>query len=793
MNIRKITILLALTTVVGLSHTDIAPASIGQIGSFGTTGPGTLKGAEGIAVNANTNNVYVADKLDHRVVEYDQEGNFILTFGREVNQTKTEEKQKGNVSITETEKNICTAASTNTCIDGAEGSAPGQLDWPTGVAVDPTTGDVYVSDGGNERIEKYTPEGEYISQIVSGQNGAPDFTIGAYNEVLANDTIEFGSFGNDSWVDTEGYLYLSTNPKVFEGAVYRFAPDGQYTGDAITEGWVNVDGPGAVVVGPSGQISVSEGGSSEAIVLLDADGRLLSRLQGGTTYCSRLAERAMNSYRRPLAVNLITGELLDVGGGQACEPVAHVLSASGLPVMEFPVQGETFEGANRGIHPYVYQAVAYGTGVGKLYQLTGGGEKVEVAVYGTFPLPTPAAPVVSNEDWSGVELSSVTLNAKIDPRSLGTTYWFEYGTDPGLVGASSAPALPESAGSGFLPVGVSVPLSALQQSTTYYYRAVAHNAFGGAGTTVDGPIQSFTTLAPSPSAVTEGANEVSSNAALVTGTVVPGSSGAASETSWCFQYGPTELTGYTMGFLPATPAGDAGQGTSPVPVTVRLTRLQPGTTYRYRLVAVNSSGSRLSSTACNTEGGHETDGAEGQFTTSPNGSVPIVASGPAKSISQTSAMLTGSVDPEGVRTVYYFQLGASIEYGVGLFAEAGEGVSSEPVSVLVSSLQPGTTYHYRVVATNANGTSYGADESFTTPTFPSSVLVAPVTAPLIGAPNIAFPAGSRANTGTTETKKLTNTQKLAKALRACGKKKSKHRRASCEKAARNAYAPMKKK
>lgn len=780
MNIRKITILLALTTVAGLSQTDIAPASIGQIGSFGTTGPGTLKGgAEGIAVNANTNNVYVTDKLDHRVVEFDQNGNFILTFGREVNQTKTEEKQKGNASITETEENVCTTASGNTCTDGTPGSEPGQLNWPNGIAIDPNTGDVYVSDGGNERIERFTAEGTYLSQIISGEGGAPAFVLGEYQGFAP--AQEFDSFGNNSWVDTEGYLYLSTKLGPFEGAVYRFAPDGQYTGDAITEGWVNVNGPGAVVVGSSGQISVSEGGRTEAIVLFDAEGRLLSRLQGGTTECSSLAEWGMNSYGRPLAVNLITGELLDVGGGPACEPVAHVLSASGLPVTEFPVQG--FQGER------VHQAIAYGTGVGRLYQLDGDG----VAVYGMFPLPTPAAPVVSNEDWSGVGLSSVTLDAKIDPKSLGTTYWFEYGTDPGLVGASSAPASPESAGSGFLPVGVSVPLSALQQSTTYYYRAVAHNAFGGAGTTVDGPIQSFTTLAPPPSAVTEGANEVSSNAALVTGTVVPGSSGAASETSWCFQYGPTELTGYTMGFLPATPAGDAGQGTSPVPVTVRLTRLQPGTTYRYRLAAVNSLGSRLSSTACNTEGGHEMDGAEGQFTTSPNGSVPIVASDTAESISQTSAMLTGSVDPVGVRTAYYFQLGTSIEYGVDLFGDAGEGVSSEPVSVVVSSLQPGTTYHYRVVANNANGTSYGADESFTTPTFPSSVLVAPGTAPLIGAPNIAFPAGSRANTGTTETKKLTNTQKLAKALKACGKKKPKRRRASCEKAARKAYAPMKKK
>ena len=758
MNIHRTITLLALTTIAGLSQTAIASASINQIGSFGTTGPGALRGAEGIAVNPKTNDVYVADKLDHRVVEYDQNGNFILTFGREVNETKVIEKQKG-ASITEAEENICTAASTDTCTDGLAGSAAGQLDWPTGVAVDSNTGDVYVSDGGNERIERYTAQGEYVSQIISGQNGAPDFVIGVYYNVYANDTIEFTSEGNDSWVDAEGNLYLRSIPEPFVGWVYKFDPTGAYTGEAFTPearggGWKG--GPAAVVVDAGGTVYASERQiqTNNNIVKFKSDGELLGQLGPG----KENADPCIPSWGYALAVNLFTGEVFNVGKSKECEPITRVYSPSGQVVAELPALDEPSHESHEGeYHPYVYQALAYGTAVGKLYQLSGGGEKVEVVVYGTFALPPQSAPTVVGEDWSGIGLTSVTLGAQVTPNLVDTTYQIEYGTDPGLAGASSMPVSPADAGSGFLPVNVSQQLSGLLQSTTYYYRVVAHSSFGGgAGSTVDGAIQSFTTLAPPPSVTTVGASEISSNTASMHGSVIPGSTGAASDTKWCFQYGSTEAPGYNLGFAPGAPTGDAGQGIGGVPVSVRLTHLMASTTYRYRLVAVNSLGSRLSSTACNTEGGHETDGTEGTFTTSSAGPEPIAVSGPVVGVAQNAATLTGTVDPLGVRTVYYFQIGTDSNYGVDLFGPAGAGSEPEAVSVLASSLQPGTTYHYRLVASNANGTSYGADESFTTPAFPSSVLSAPPTSSLLAVPAIVFPSEpvvSKTKAKTKKTKK----------------------------------------
>ena len=55
------------------------------------------------------------------------------------------------------------------------------------------------------------------------------------------------------------------------------------------------------------------------------------------------------------------------------------------------------------------------------------------------------------------------------------------------------------------------------------------------------------------------------------------------------------------------------------------------------------------------------------------------------------------------------------------------------------------TYHYRIQASNTDGTSYGADQAFTTPGTAYS-LTLPLTAPLLTTPSIAFPTGSQANT-----------------------------------------------
>jgi hypothetical protein len=277
---------------------------------------------------------------------------------------------------------------------------------------------------------------------------------------------------------------------------------------------------------------------------------------------------------------------------------------------------------------------------------------------------------------------------------------------------------------------------------------------------------------PLPSATTEGVSEVTFDAATLSGTVDPGGGEAASDTRWCFQYGSGANPGYNLGSLPLL-SGDAGRGTSGVPVSVQLTDLAPGDTYRYRLVAVNSLGMGLGSTACSTEGGQETEGAEEIFTTPITLPAPLAVTGVPSGVSQNAATISGTVNPQGYRTSYEFQVGVDTSYGVQVFGEAGEGSESQQVSLTLPYLQPGTSYHYRLVAISRGGTSYGADAMFTTPVFPTATLSAPTAPLLVATPTVTFPSVPIKATKA-KPKQKTKTTKARRASKGAGKASRRH-------------------
>lgn len=171
-------------------------------------------------------------------------------------------------------------------------------------------------------------------------------------------------------------------------------------------------------------------------------------------------------------------------------------------------------------------------------------------------------------------------------------------------------------------------------------------------------------------------------------------------TGYHFDYGPT--TAYTAMTLDVS----IGAGTSDVPVAATLTGLPAGQTFHYKLVADTSAGTA--------------SGTDMIFTTPPVPIAPAVATGAATNVrtgsSTGSATLNGLVTPNGASTSYRFDYGTTTGYGASTDEiDAGSGTSGVVASADLTGLQAGTTYHYRLVATNAIGTSYGDDQTFTVP------------------------------------------------------------------------------
>jgi streptogramin lyase len=122
---------------------------------------------------------------------------------------------------------------------------------------------------------------------------------------------------------------------------------------------------------------------------------------------------------------------------------------------------------------------------------------------------------------------------------------------------------------------------------------------------------------------------------------------------------------------------------------------------------------------------------------------PKVESPAASVVSERAATLEAIVGPNSQATTYSFEYGTTSEYGSQTSpTSAGSGATSATVSASVSGLRPSTLYHFRVVATNETGATYGSDSTFTTASLSSNGLGEVTIAP--GEP-AGFGAGSNPN------------------------------------------------
>ena len=289
-------------------------------------------------------------------------------------------------------------------------------------------------------------------------------------------------------------------------------------------------------------------------------------------------------------------------------------------------------------------------------------------------LPAPGIDAVTSGSAS---FTGIALSGTVNPNGFATSAYFEYGTDTNY-GATTTPG---DAGFGLLPVPVGDNLSGLLPGTTYHWRLVASNTSGISLS----PDQTFTTDAPAP---------------LISGSVLAVSGTGVSISASVTPYGmDTNIQ------LDYWLAGGGIQSTTPIhsgtdstTVTISAGPLLPGQTYHYVITTTGQAGTH--------------SGVEQTFDTL---AAPAISAS-ATAITALSAVIAEAVNPNGTATDVVVQYGPGAgQYNV-ITLPISYGSLSGVISgsATLSPLTPGTTYHYRVVATGSAGTFASGDQTFST-------------------------------------------------------------------------------
>jgi DNA-binding beta-propeller fold protein YncE len=362
----------------------------------------------------------------------------------------------------------CVVANGDVCrTGGVHGEGVGQFNSPAGVAVDQSTGDVYVLDGARKQgmVQVFSADGVLIGSF--GEEAVFGELVSANPGKIERPTgIAVDSSGDVYVVDVRH----GGGP---ESRVMVFTPEaGSEYKKYVYAGWPHDiavgTSPGLVAVDPSnGDVYVS----NEKHVYRFAAGSIVTPACESQEFLK------------------LGGIAVKPGGGvfviERTHLVFYELDASCEPAGEFPgVAGEQ-ETHALAFNPGLSFGVARPDGV--LYALNS--EKPNTGII--FARPPVFPPSVDGESVSGVGSASVRLEALVSPHGYDTSYRFQYGTEDCAASAcAEAPVGGAVLGTGQADLTAAVNVGGLQPETTYHYRVLASNAFG----TVEGADATFTTF-----------------------------------------------------------------------------------------------------------------------------------------------------------------------------------------------------------------------------------------------------------------------------------------------------------
>lgn len=362
---------------------------------------------------------------------------------------------------------------------GSTGTADGRFVSPAGVATNEVSGDVYVADSGNSRIQRFDADGNFISKFGEPGSGPGQFS---QPRAVAIDQADGAVYVADMWNDR----------------IQKFSADGAFVKQFGVAGSGNgeFNDPSGVAVDPTtGDVLVADTGNNR-IQRFDSSGAYLAQFGEAGSEDGQISGPSRIAVDSTGAIYVLASERVQKFGPTGTFIVSVVsnqqylysvevdgandhLFVLGLTADEKRSQVIELDEDGNSIETYIAGVgyptdLAYNTANRTAYVTVG--NRVVIMV-------TP--PPIFNQA-AAPTYTEARLSARISAEGEATTYRFEYGQTASY-GSSTAP---RTAAASQTPLRVTAQLLNLPEGTTFHYRIVAVNGKGE----LRGPDATFTTL-----------------------------------------------------------------------------------------------------------------------------------------------------------------------------------------------------------------------------------------------------------------------------------------------------------
>jgi hypothetical protein len=457
-------------------------------------------GIGGIAVDssssANKGDIYVAD-VEHNVID---------RFGK-----KGGEEGKFLCQIT-AKKPVSAEEIAHEC-NGAAGSevtgTPSIV--PGGLAVD-SSGDLYVADSEHDVIDEFKPSGEYAGQIASPEITIPtsialDSSGNLYVTNYGSNVVKFNAAGHFvSVLDSGGKpSSVAVDPTTGHVDVYELdggqiaeyepatgAPLGRFGASHFRS-----NAAAYIAVGPTGKVYAGEDEGPGAVVNIFGPDIVVPTVsveavsgveEGAATFNGEVSPDTAHGGTEVSACKFeyVTAAQFEAHPSNRYESAAEAPCASALPYTAATKVSAGVTGLAASTTYHVRLAAVNANAPGHTSYSEEPAEEV---------FTTKGPPAIDSESATELTISTMRLEARIDPFGYDTTCEVQYVDEAefqssGYANAATLPCVPADLGSGFADQSASATLSGLTPDTTYHYRFIATNQAG----TVPGADQTLATF-----------------------------------------------------------------------------------------------------------------------------------------------------------------------------------------------------------------------------------------------------------------------------------------------------------